>query len=46
MGLESSDMVRFEFGPLLLGQTKIAKLKSDYNLLIATPRDLQCEISL
>ena len=28
MGLESSDVVRFGLGPLLQGQTSIAKLKS------------------
>ena len=34
MGWESSDVVRFDLGPLLLGQTRIAKLKSAYNTLI------------
>ena len=34
MGLESFDMVRFDLGPLLEGQTRIAKLKSAYNSLI------------
>ena len=34
MGWESSGMVRFELGPLLQGYTRIAKLKSAYNLLI------------
>ena len=29
--------------PLLEGQTRIAKLKSAYNLLIIGPRGLQCE---
>ena len=38
MGWESSDVVRF--GPLLQGQTRIAKLKSAYNLLILGPRVL------
>ena len=33
----SSDMVRFDLGPLLQGQTRIAKLKSAY-LLIIGPR--------
>ena len=32
--------------PLLQGQTRIAKLKSAYNLLIIVPRGLQCEINL
>ena len=34
MGLESSDVFRFDLEPLLQGQTKIAKLKSAYNSLI------------
>ena len=34
MGWESSGVVRFDLGPLLQGQTRIAKLKSDYSLLI------------
>ena len=32
--LDSFGVVRFDLGPLLQGQTKIAKLKSGYNLLI------------
>ena len=43
MGWESSDVVRFDLGSLLQGQTRIAKLKSAYNLLIIGPRGLQCE---
>ena len=39
MGWESSDVFRFDLGPLL-GQTSIAKLKSTYNLLIIGPRGL------
>ena len=39
-GLESSDVVRFDLGSLLQGQTRIAKLKSVYNSLIIGPRDL------
>ena len=31
MGWESSDVFRFDLGPLLQGQTRIAKLKSVYN---------------
>ena len=31
MEWESSGVVRFDLGPLLQGQTKIAKLKSAYN---------------
>ena len=34
MGCESVDMVRFDLGPLLQGQTRIAKLKNAYNSLI------------
>ena len=46
MGWESSDMVRFDFGPLLQGQTIIAKLKSAYDSLIFCPRGLQCQTNL
>ena len=45
MGWESFD-VRFDLGPLLQGQTRIAKLKSAYNTLIFGPRGLQCETNL
>ena len=38
MGLDSFGVVGFDLGPLLQGQTKIAKLKSAYNLLIIGPR--------
>ena len=31
MGNESFDVVKFDLGPLLQGQTRIAKLKSAYN---------------
>ena len=34
-------MFRFDLGPLLQGQTSIAKLKSAYNLLIIGPRSFQ-----
>ena len=34
MGRESFDIVRFDLGPLLQGQTRIAKLKSAYNSLL------------
>ena len=37
MGWESSDGARFDLGPLLQGQTKIANLKSAYNSLIIGP---------
>ena len=40
MGWESSGVVAFDLGPLLQGQTKIAKLKSVYNSLIISPRGL------
>ena len=40
MGWESSDVVRFDLGPLLQGQTRIAKPKSVYNSLIIGPRGL------
>ena len=42
MCCESSDVVRFDFGPLLQGQTRIVKLKSAYNLFIVGPRGLGC----
>ena len=34
MGWESFGVVRFDVGPLLQGQTRIAKPKSGYNSLI------------
>ena len=37
---ESSGVIRFYFGPLLQGQTRIAKLKSAYNSPIIGPRGL------
>ena len=40
MDWESSGVVGFELGPLLQGQTRIAKLNSAYNLLIIGPRGL------
>ena len=43
MGWKYFDVVRFDLGPLLQGHTRIAKLKSAYNLLIIGPRGLQCE---
>ena len=46
MGCESSDVVRFDLGPFLQGQTRIGKLKSAYNSLIIGPRGLQCETNL
>ena len=46
MGWESFDVVRFDLGPLLQGQTRIAKLKSAYNSLIIGPRGLGCKTNL
>ena len=40
MGWESFGVVGFDLGPLLQGQTGIAKLKSAYNSLIIGPRGL------
>ena len=40
MGLESFGLVRFDLGPLLQGETRIAKLKSAFNSLIIGPRGL------
>ena len=41
MGWESVDVVGFDLGPLLQGQTRIAKLKSAYNSLIIGPTGLE-----
>ena len=46
MGWESFDVVTFDLEPLLQGQTRVAKIKSAYNLLIIGPRGLQCETNL
>ena len=46
MGWESSDVVRFELGPLLQGQIRVAKLKSAYNSLNITPECLGCDTNL
>ena len=40
MWCESFDVVRFDLGPLLQGQMRIAKLKSAYNSVIIDPRGL------
>ena len=40
MGWESFGVVRFDLGPLLQGQTRIAILKSAYNSPIIGPRGL------
>ena len=42
VGWESFGVVGFDLG-LLQGQTRIAKSKSAYSLLIIGPRGLQCE---
>ena len=39
---ESSDVVRFDFGPLRQGQMRIFKLTSAYNSLIIVPIVLEC----
>ena len=41
MGWESFGVVRFDLGPLLQGQTRIAKLKSAFYSLIVGPRGLE-----
>ena len=41
MGWEYSGVVGFDLGPPLQGQTRRAKLKSAYNLLIIVPRGLR-----
>ena len=46
MGWESFGVVGFDLGPLLQGQTGIAKPKSAYNSLIIGSRGLQCQINL
>ena len=40
MGREAFNIVKFDLGPLLQGQTRIAKLKNAYNSLIIGPRGL------
>ena len=40
MGWKSFGEIGFDLGPLLQGQTRIAKLKSAYNSLIIGPRGL------
>ena len=43
---ECFHVVKFDLGPLLQGQTRIAKPKSAYNSLIIGPRGLQYETNL
>ena len=38
MGSESSDVVRFDLGCLFQGQTRIAKFKTAFSLIIIGPR--------
>ena len=40
MGWEYFGVAGFDLGPLLQGQTSIAKIKSTYNSLIIGPRGL------
>ena len=40
MGWECFGVVRFDLGPLIQGQRRIAILKTAYNLLIIGPRIL------
>ena len=40
MGRESFGVVGFDLGPLLQGQTRIAKVKSAYNSFIIGPNGL------
>ena len=46
MGRESFGMVGFDLGPLLQGQTRIAKLISAYNSFIIGPRGLRWSTNL
>ena len=46
MGCQCFSVVGFDLGRLLQGQTRIAKLKSAYNLLMIGPRGLQSETNL
>ena len=46
MGWESFGVGGFDLGPLLQGQTRIAKLNSAYNSLIIGPRGLQCHTNV
>ena len=46
MGRESFGVVGFDLGPLLQGQTRIAKLKSAYNSLIIGPKGLRWQTNM
>ena len=41
MGWESFGVVKFDLGPLVQGQTRIAKIKNAYNSFIIGPRGLK-----
>ena len=46
MGWEASDVCRFDLGPCLQIQTRVAILKSSHNSLIIGPTGLICETNL
>ena len=46
MGIESSDVIRFDIGPLFQGHMRIAKLKRACNSLIVAPSGFGCYIYL
>ena len=46
MGWESFGVVRFDLGPLIQDQTRIAKLKTAYISLIIGPRGLRWKTNL
>ena len=46
MGWESSEVFRFDLGPLLQGQMIITKLKSAHNSLLICPSGFHCETNL
>ena len=46
MGWESFGVFRYDLGPLLQGQMRIAKRKSAYISLIIGPTGLQCGTNL
>ena len=46
MAQKSFVVVGFDLGPLLQGQTRIAKHKSGYNSLVIGRRVLQCHTNL
>ena len=46
MGLESSDVFKFDLDPLRQGHMRTTKLKSAYFSLIIDPRGLKCKTNL